>query len=150
MWSGAVVLAFIVYHHAHFTVLLPSVNGVGDFSKLETTLPGGVATHDVYAMMVLGFQVWWVTLFYLIAQALLFAHLSHGVASMFQSLGFQNHVWTPRIKKFALVATVAIFIGYASIPIAIYLRMVGADYADQKRAEMKAAALVDAAGKEGK
>src|ERR1043165_6366595 len=29
--SGSVILAFIVYHLAHFTVLLPFVNGEGDF-----------------------------------------------------------------------------------------------------------------------
>ena len=60
--SGLVILAFIVYHLAHFTVLLPGVNGVGDFSKLTTTLHGETVP-DVYAMMVLGLQVPWVCLF---------------------------------------------------------------------------------------
>jgi succinate dehydrogenase / fumarate reductase cytochrome b subunit len=152
--SGLVIAAFIIYHLAHFTVLLPGINGVGDFTKLEAALPGGEKTHDVYAMMVLGFQVWWVVLFYLIAQALLFMHLGHGVAGMFQSLGFRNHVWWPRIAAFAKVASIAIFIGYASIPIAIYVRMIGADYAEKKRYELKAiahgvpAVVTAAAGKE--
>jgi succinate dehydrogenase / fumarate reductase, cytochrome b subunit len=141
--SGSVIAAFVLYHLAHFTVLLPAVNGVGDFRKLETFLPGNVRTHDVYAMVVLGFQVWWVVLFYLIAQALLFIHLGHGVSSMFQSLGLRNPVWTARIKKFALVASTAIFIGYAAIPVSIYMHVIGADYADQKRAELKSAALVE-------
>lgn len=152
LMSGAVIAAFVLYHLAHFTVLLPGINGVGDFRKLETTLPGGVQTHDVYAMMVLGFQVWWVSLFYLVAQAFLFIHLGHGIASMFQSLGFRNTVWTPRIKWFAKVASTLIFIGYASIPIAIYLRIVGADYAQQKRLELKSPSVVmvgQTTGKEG-
>src|SRR5688572_6130709 len=63
LMSGLVILAFVLYHLAHFTVLLPGINGVGDFRKLEATLPGGAKGHDVYAMVVLGFQVWWVTLF---------------------------------------------------------------------------------------
>jgi len=134
--SGLVILAFVIYHLAHFTALLPGVNGVGDFRKLEVTLPGGVKTHDVYAMMVLGFQVWWVVLFYLVAMTLLFMHLGHGVASMFQSLGFRNHVWWPRIEAFAKVASLVVFVGYASIPIAIFTRMVGADYAEKKRFEL--------------
>src|SRR5262245_32219937 len=54
--SGLVILAFVLYHLAHFTALLPAINGVGDFRKLEVTLPGGAIGHDVYAMMVLGFQ----------------------------------------------------------------------------------------------
>lgn len=147
--SGLVILAFIVYHLAHFTVLLPGINGVGDFRKLEVTLPGGAKGRDVYAMMVLGFQVWWVTLFYLVAQGLLFIHLGHGLASMFQSLGFRNHVWWPRIEGFAKAASIAIFIGYAIIPVSIYMRVVGREYADHARHAV-AAAPVAPAGKEAK
>jgi succinate dehydrogenase / fumarate reductase, cytochrome b subunit len=136
--SGLVIAAFVLYHLAHFTVLLPWVNGIGDFTRLEATLPDGIKTHDVYGMMVLGFQVWWVVLFYLAAQALLFMHLGHGVASMFQSLGLRNHVWWPRIVAFARVVSLIIFIGYASIPTAIFLRMIGVDYAERIKFERKA------------
>src|SRR6185436_101694 len=94
--SGLIILAFVVYHLAHFTALLPGINGVGDFSKL-TTVWHGEQVADVYAMMILGFQVWWVVLFYLVALGLLFMHLGHGVSAMFQSLGFRNHLWWPRL-----------------------------------------------------
>ena len=145
--SGLVIAAFIVYHLAHFTVLLPGINGVGDFSKLKTVLHGETVP-DAYAMMILGFQVWWVVLFYLIAQALLFIHLGHGLSGMFQSFGLRNHVWWPRIQFFARAASIAIFIGYALIPISIYLRVIGADYIETKKAEIravKARAAFDAA-----
>src|SRR5262245_11432227 len=56
--SGSIILAFVIYHLAHFTALLPGVNGVGDFRKL-TTVWHGESIPDVYAMMILGFQVWW-------------------------------------------------------------------------------------------
>jgi succinate dehydrogenase / fumarate reductase cytochrome b subunit len=134
--SGLVILAFVLYHLAHFTVLLPGINGVGDFRGLKATLPGGETGRDVYAMVVLGFQVWWVALLYLVAQALLFVHLSHGLASLFQSLGFRNHVWWPRLEFLAKLASAAIFIGYAVIPISIYLRLVGADYAERARHQL--------------
>ena len=148
MVSGLVIAAFIVYHLAHFTVLLPGINGVGDFRKL-TTVMEGERVADVYAMMVLGFQVWWVVLFYLIAQALLFMHLSHGVASMFQSLGFRNHVWWPRIALLAKIASVAIFIGYASIAVGIFLNVGNfSDYSAQKKLELKS--TVSPVGKEAR
>ena len=150
LMSGLVILAFIFYHLAHFTVLLPGINGVGDFRTLETILPDGEKGRDVYAMVVLGFQVWWVVLFYLVAQGLLFVHLGHGLASMFQSLGFRNHVWWPRIEWLAKAASIAIFVGYSVIPIAIYLRVVGADYAKAKVAELQRVALVEPAGASGK
>ena len=101
-------------------------------------------------MMVLGFQVGYVTLFYLIAQALLFIHLSHGLAGMFQSFGLRNYVWWPRVQFFAKGASIAIFVGYALIPISIYLRIVGADYAEQKKAEFQTAALGESAPRSGK
>ena len=133
--SGSVILAFILYHLAHFTALLPGINGVGDFSKL-TVLRHGERVADVYGMIVLSFQVWWVVLFYLVAQGLLFMHLGHGLAAMFQSLGLRDHVWAPRIAQFAKVASIAIFVGYASIPVSIYLRMVGAGYATSVRNQL--------------
>ena len=136
--SGLVILAFVVYHLAHFTALLPGVNGVGDFHKLTTTLHGE-SVPDVYGMMVLGFQVWWVVLFYLVAQGLLFMHLGHGVAAMFQSLGLRDHHWWPRIAALARGASIAIFAGYAIIPIAIFLRVVGAEYAERARHQLAGA-----------
>lgn len=147
--SGLVIAAFILYHLAHFTALLPGINGVGDFSKLKTVLHGETVP-DVYGMMILGFQVWWVALFYLVAQATLFIHLGHGLASLFQTFGLRNHVWWPRIQWFARGASIAIFIGYALIPISIYLRVIGADYAEKKKAELNSAAMVEVAAPGGK
>ena len=147
--SGFVIAAFIVYHLAHFTALLPGINGVGDFRQLETELHGE-KVHDVYAMMILGFQVWWVALFYLVAQATLFIHLGHGLASLFQTFGLRDHVWWPRIQRFAQVASLAIFIGYALIPISIYLRVIGADYAEKVKFNLKSAAMVEAGASAGK
>ena len=147
--TGSVIAAFILYHLAHFTVLLPGINGVGDFSQLKTVLHGE-PVRDVYAMMVLGFQVWWVALFYLVAQALLFIHLGHGLASLFQTLGLRDHVWWPRIQWFARGASIAVFLGFALIPAAIYLRVIGADYAEKVKLNMKPTAIVEAVAPAGK
>ena len=153
--SGLVILAFVVYHLAHFTALLPGINGHGDFRKLTTVLHGETVP-DVYAMMILGFQVWWVALFYLVAQGMLFMHLGHGLAAMFQSLGFRNHVWWPRVQALARVASLAIFIGYASIPIGIFMRVVGYDYAEKAKHQLSqslpptAALIAEMNGKEAK
>lgn len=151
MVSGLVILAFVIYHLAHFTVLLPGINGVGDFRKLTTVIAGDTVP-DVYAMMVVGFQVWWVVLFYLIAQWLLFMHLGHGVASMFQSLGFRNHVWWPRITMFARVASIAIFAGYAAIALGVFMGVgIDSDYINNKMRQVRAAEIEQpAVGKEAK
>lgn len=134
--SGLVILAFIVYHLAHFTALLPGINGFGDFHKLKTTLPGhSEEVPDVYAMMILGFRVWWVALFYIVAQVMLFLHLGHGLAAMFQSLGLRNHVWWPRTQIFAKVFSTALLLGYIAIPLAITFGM-GREYAEKVKAKL--------------
>jgi succinate dehydrogenase / fumarate reductase cytochrome b subunit len=131
--SGLVILSFIIYHLLHFTAAIPWINGTGvDFSKLTTRLPNGVEVHDAYAMMIRGFQVWWVVLFYLIAQGLLYLHLGHGLASLFQSLGWRNRVWWPRVQCFAQIVSVLIFLGYASIPIGILGFGVGKTYLQER------------------
>lgn len=139
--SGSVVLAFIIYHLLHFTALQNGINGVGDFSKLTTSLPGGERVPDVYAMMILGFSVPWVTLAYFVAQSLLFLHLGHGLSSMFQSLGLRNHVWWPRIRLFAMVASVLIFLGYVSIPLSILVGGLGRDYAEKAKVQVQMGSL---------
>jgi succinate dehydrogenase / fumarate reductase cytochrome b subunit len=150
MVSGLVIAAFVIYHLAHFTALLPGVNGIGhDFSKLRTVVHGEEA-HDVYGMMILGFQVWWVSLFYIVAQGLLFIHLYHGLASMLQTVGFRGHALWPPVQRIMRGISIAIFIGYAIIPIAIYFRVVGNDYAERKKAEMISAGLVQSAAPVGK
>jgi succinate dehydrogenase / fumarate reductase, cytochrome b subunit len=138
IFSGLVILAFIVYHLAHFTALLPGINGTDDFTKMTTVL-NKETVPDVYAMMVIGFQVWWVALFYLIAQAMLLMHLNHGLSSMFQSLGLRTYSWWPVIEKTAKVASIAIFIGYLIIPLSIFTRIVGADYAIEARNKLRSA-----------
>ncbi len=116
IWSGLIILSFIIYHLLHYTLTLPSVNGYGfDFSTLREE----EGRHDIFAMIVMGFQKWPVSVFYLIAVGLLCTHLGHGVGSMFQSLGFKNHVWGPRIGGLARTVSVVLFLGYASIPVAV-------------------------------
>jgi succinate dehydrogenase / fumarate reductase cytochrome b subunit len=69
-------------------------------------------------MMVLGFRQPLVSGFYILAMALLCLHLSHGVSSMFQSLGFKSKYYGRFIDPAARLVAALIFIGYCSIPIA--------------------------------
>lgn len=129
IWSGLIILTFVIYHLLHYTLTLASVNGYGlDFS----TLRDAEGRHDIFAMIVMGFQKWPVSVFYLIAVSLLCTHLGHGVGSMFQSLGLKNHVWGPRIGGFARAASVILFLGYASIPIAVLSGFGGGHLAEMR------------------
>jgi len=117
LMSGLIVLAFIIYHLLHFTVEARFVNLTGqDFS---TFVDPQTSVHDIFKMMVVGFGNPLVSGFYLIGMALLCLHLSHGVSSMFQSLGWKNEAYRPILDCGARAVAGAIFVGYASIPIAI-------------------------------
>jgi succinate dehydrogenase / fumarate reductase cytochrome b subunit len=110
--SGLVVLAFIIFHLLHFT----GRNFNAHFPLL-TNDP--LNRHDVYSMMVYGFQNVYASGFYILALFLLTIHLTHGSSSFFQSLGLNNKRLTPRLTFAGRVFAWLLFIGYASIPIAV-------------------------------
>ena len=115
--SGLIVLAFIIYHLLHFTVQVQSINLTGqNFVGFEDPQQ----RHDIFRMMVVGFSNIWVCAFYVVGIALLCLHLSHGVSAMFQSMGWTNKVYGPCLDKAARIIAWLIFLGYISIPIAIF------------------------------
>jgi succinate dehydrogenase / fumarate reductase, cytochrome b subunit len=122
LMGGSVVFVFIIYHLLHFTVQVEYLNLTGqNFHAFMEPLPGQVPAerHDIYKMMVVGFRNPAVSAFYIFGLALLCLHLSHGVSSMFQSLGWKNDAYRPYLDNAARVLAVLIFLGYSSIPLAI-------------------------------
>src|SRR6266478_1621044 len=115
--SGLIVLAFIVYHIAHFTVRVTDPR----FGLLKADPLGH---YDVYSMMVYGFQNYYVSAFYVLGLFLLTLHLSHGSSSFFQSLGFNDKKLTLRLALGGRIFAWLLFIGYTSIPVAILLGVV--------------------------
>src|SRR6478672_8449730 len=80
LMSGLIIFSFIIYHLLHYTLQVQGINGSGtNFVELHDEK----GRHDVYRMMVIGFRVWYVSLFYIIGMVLLSLHLSHGVSAMF-------------------------------------------------------------------
>jgi len=120
--SGLFILAFVIFHLAHFTMLIVDPS----FAKLHTTLHGH-EVHDVYRMVVLGFSNPIVCIFYVIALFLLANHLSHGISSLFQTLGISNKRMRPTYELISRVVAWALFVGYSSIPLSILLFGLGKD-----------------------
>ncbi len=114
IWSGLTILAFVVYHILHFTVRIDS-----ELAELGKSDPWG--------MVILGFQDSIVVLFYIIAMTLLCSHLSHGVASIFQTLGLRTKKTASAIKFVSQAYAIIIYVGFLSIPIAIKLFGYGCD-----------------------
>jgi succinate dehydrogenase / fumarate reductase cytochrome b subunit len=118
LMSGIIIFVFIVYHLLHFTVQWEYINLT---HQNFVTFEDPAKRHDIFKMMVVGFQNPWVSGFYIMGMALLCLHLSHGVSAMFQSLGWKNETYGPILDRGAQIVAVIIFVGYASIPVAILL-----------------------------
>jgi succinate dehydrogenase / fumarate reductase cytochrome b subunit len=119
--SGLMVLCFIIFHLLHFTVQVPAVNMVGQNFE---TLHDAQGRHDVYRMMILGFSNPVASAFYVVAVGLLALHLNHGIMSMFQTLGLNSGKLRPLWEKGGPTLAWLIFLGYASIPVAIFAGLV--------------------------
>lgn len=128
--SGFVVLAFLLYHLAHFTV---GIVGADTFKSnlahvtlshdvREFGIPlatAGTEVHDVYSMVFLGFANPFVSLFYIIAVGLLSLHLWHGTESLFQTFGWRNGKWEIGLRRVVALYCILYFLGNLAIPGAI-------------------------------
>jgi succinate dehydrogenase / fumarate reductase cytochrome b subunit len=128
-WTGYVVLAFILYHLAQFSIgiaqprtyktNLPHYIMLGDYRVLGVTVVrAGTEVLDVRSMVILGFQNPVVSLFYIVAIGLLTVHLLHGADSLFQTLGWRNQRWAGGLRVGVTVCCALYFLGNLAIPAA--------------------------------
>lgn len=128
IWSGLTVLVFFIFHILHYTVR------VQDDLRL-------LAEHKQnWAMTIAGFQNLLVVLFYILSMALLCSHLSHGVASIFQTLGLRTKKTAPAVQLFSKAYSVIIFVGFISIPISVYFFGYGKEEMQATKAMVEAKA----------
>ena len=122
IWSGLTILAFLVFHILHFTVRIdPGLASLQDADYAAAH--GGEARHDTFAMVMRGFQNPLVSLFYIVGVTLLCSHLSHGVASIFQTLGLRGKHSERAIQRLGWVVAIAIWAGFLSVPVTIVTRL---------------------------
>jgi succinate dehydrogenase / fumarate reductase cytochrome b subunit len=115
IWSGLTILAFVVYHLMHYTWGV--ANDYYNPANSRYFLPNG--DHNVYNMVVDGFTWAPASLFYILAMGLLFMHLSHGFASVFQTLGFTTPKSRPVIELTGRTLAAVLFAGNSLMPLAI-------------------------------
>ena len=120
IWSGLTVLAFIVYHLAHFTWALG--NDYRDPGNPSYWLSNG--SHNVYKMVIDGFSVWYVSVFYIIALFLLGTHLSHGFSSVFQTLGLATKRTRQPLRVAGKLFAWGWFAANLTIPLAVFFGLI--------------------------
>lgn len=140
--SGIIVLAFVVGHIVHFTILkeagadclaqfkdaatITAFGGHGIFGYLGThgAADGGEIVYkvfDVHHMVYNGFANPWFAAAYIVAMIALLSHLSHGAHSMFQSIGWRNETVRPILRGVAVVYAVVVCGGLLAVPAAVQL-----------------------------
>lgn len=121
IYTGTIVIAFGIMHILHYTML--KLNP--EFKVLDWVATSGMyegkTLHDVYAMMILGFSNTWVSLAYIFSMVVIGFHLSHGVSSMFQSVGFRDEKWRYRLNAIAVAYCVVIAAGFSINPAAVLI-----------------------------
>jgi succinate dehydrogenase / fumarate reductase cytochrome b subunit len=114
--TGLLIFAFILFHLAHYTFgWIDTVDGT---NYLDLRDPKGL--QDVYAMTLHGFRNPVVSILYLIAQAILWVHMSHGVGSMFQTLGVSTPRTWPFFRILGLTVASIVAIGNIVIVVAVW------------------------------
>jgi succinate dehydrogenase / fumarate reductase, cytochrome b subunit len=120
IWSGLTILAFVVFHLAHFTVRVGNeYNNPALYTDVAHMAATGLFRHDAWKMVIDGFSVWYVVVFYIIAMSLLCSHLSHGVSSIFQTLGLRTKKSASSITFISKAYAAGIWLGFVSIPVSI-------------------------------
>lgn len=114
--SGLIVLCFVIYHLLQFTLEVTDPR----FHDLRDS----VGRHDVYRMLILGFGNPLVSLFYVLGLFLLANHLSHGMASMVQTVGINNRKIAATVSTGGRTLAWLVFAGYVSIPVTILLGII--------------------------
>jgi succinate dehydrogenase / fumarate reductase, cytochrome b subunit len=104
--SGVLLLAFIVFHVLHFTT-----------RTIQTT---PVHEGTVYANMYAAFQQWYFVAIYVVAMALLGMHLWHAIWSTAQTMGVDKPNRNPTFRRASMTIAVAVALGFASAPVAIW------------------------------
>jgi succinate dehydrogenase / fumarate reductase cytochrome b subunit len=109
IWTGLLLAAFIVYHLLQFTMKVTP----------DVAWAANQAVVDVYKMVVTSFGNALIVVVYAVAMVMLFLHLSHGIPSFLQTMGWNNDKTIPVYGTAGKVISAFLMVAYISIPATI-------------------------------
>jgi succinate dehydrogenase / fumarate reductase cytochrome b subunit len=116
LWTGVMIALFVTYHIMHFT--LGSTNP-GSFHITDAA-----GRHDVYTMVLLGYQNAAISCVYIAAMLMLGFHLNHAISSAFQTLGVNHPKYNRLIGTGSIVVSLVIMCGFISVPLGVLLGII--------------------------
>lgn len=118
--TGLVIFVFLLFHLAHYTFGWLGTAKVNGETVGYLDLKDGSGLHDVYSMTILGFKNPVIAVLYIVAQLILMMHLSHGVGSVFQTLGANSPRWQPAIRLLSWAVALIVSLGNIAIVVGVW------------------------------
>lgn len=116
---GFIILGGLLIHLFNFWSKMQLVEILGGH---ENSL--GLDPADGASLIAYTFSQWYYVVIYLLWFAALWFHLTHGVWSMFQSVGWANDTWYPRLKGLATVVASIVFLGFAAVVVVYFVQSI--------------------------
>ena len=118
---GVIVLLGLTLHLSHFWAKMQLQELLGNH---EVVLCDGsvVSPTDGATLIQYTFSQWYNVVLYLVWFAALWFHLTHGVWSMLQTVGWANDKWYPRLKCLSGIVATLIFGGFAVVVVWFYVQ----------------------------
>ena len=107
---GWIILAGLALHLFNFWAKMQLVEIMGGHVNSL-----GYSPADGAALIAYTFSQWYYVVIYLVWFFALWFHLTHGVWSMFQTVGWANDTWYPRLKCIANIVATIVFLGFAAV-----------------------------------
>lgn len=110
-YTGIVILIFLVLHLIYLK-----------YGTYYETNVDGTTMRDLYKTVLEYFKAPLNVVWYVAAMGALAVHVSHGLWSAFQSIGFSHPKYTPCLKTSSKLFAVAVFVGYSVLPIFCFIQ----------------------------
>ena len=114
-WLGTIVFLFLLIHLYQFWFQM-------HWGGIEMANYDGVEVKNLYAVVKGTFASLGYVIFYVVCMLVVGMHLMHGFQSAFQTLGLNHSKYTPFIKFLGKAYSILIPLGFAIIPIILYVR----------------------------
>ena len=99
---GIVILAFLVVHLIQFWAKMQLQELVShELTAYPVIADAPAAPQFGTLFLQAAFENWWTPVIYIIGFIALWFHMNHGFWSMFQTIGWNNNTWMPRLKSIA-------------------------------------------------
>lgn len=114
-WLGIIISVFLVIHLYQFWLQMK-------LGAVPMATYDGATVKNLYAPVMDAFNNIGYVVFYVLSMVVIAFHLWHGFQSSFQTLGLNHKKYTPFIQGLGKVYSVLIPLGFALIPILLFLR----------------------------